>query len=65
VSAPRKGGRLTCADLAVELRDEIAERAVGESKALGDIEQRLLVDNDGADGFIAFLLSQIGLKKEL
>jgi hypothetical protein len=51
--------------LAVELRDEIAERAVGESKALGDIEQRLLVDNDGADGFIAFLLSQIRPKKEL
>ena len=51
--------------MVVELRDEISERAIGEAKALGDIEQRLLVDNDGADGFIAFLLSLTGLEKEL
>ena len=56
---------MSCADLAVEPRDEIAERAVSESKTQSDVEQRLLVNNDGADGFIAFLLSLIGLKKEL
>jgi hypothetical protein len=50
--------------LGAEPRDEIAERAVGEAKALGDLGDFLLVDQDGAQSLIASLAWVVGLEKK-
>jgi hypothetical protein len=50
--------------LGAESRDEIAKRAVGEAKAVCDRGDVLLVDHDGAQGFIATLARVVGLKEK-
>jgi hypothetical protein len=50
--------------LGAEPRDEIAERAIGEAKALGDIGDVLLVDQDGAQSLIATLARVVGLEEK-
>jgi hypothetical protein len=58
VGQQRKGGRPSLADAGAELRDEIAQRAVREAEASGGRWQRLILDDHGADRFVAALLRQ-------
>jgi uncharacterized protein (DUF1778 family) len=52
-------------DAGAEVSDEIAQSAVSEAEALGDRLQRLLLDDHGADRFVAALLRRLGSGKEL
>lgn len=65
LESSRKRGNLPALDLGAELRNEIAKRAIGEAQALGYLGDGLLVDHDGAQGFIASLTRVVGLEKEL
>jgi hypothetical protein len=65
VGLRRKGGRPSLTDAGVELSDEIAQRAVSEAETCGDRLQRLLLDDHGAERFIAALLRRLGIGKEM
>jgi hypothetical protein len=49
----------------VELRNEIAQRPISEAEASGDRMQRMPFDDHGADRFVATLLRQLRIGKEL
>lgn len=61
----QKGGRLFLSDAGAELTDEIPKSPVGEAEVLSNRLQRLSFDDDGTNGFVAALLRQIGVEKEL
>jgi hypothetical protein len=52
-------------DAGTELGQEIAQRAVSEAEAWGNLLRRLLLDDHGADRFVAALLRRLGIGKEL
>jgi hypothetical protein len=52
-------------DAGAELSDDVTQRAVGEAEANGDRLQRLLLDDHGAERFVAALLRRLGIGKEL
>jgi hypothetical protein len=53
------------ADAGAKLRDEIPQRPVREAEAYGDVLSRFAFQDDSADRFVAALLGQLGIDKEL
>jgi hypothetical protein len=51
--------------LPTELGEEISQGSVGEAETFSDGLQRLLVDDDRPQGFVAALLWVGGIEKEL
>jgi hypothetical protein len=59
-----KGGRLASATLGVKVTHQAAQGGVRISKALGNFHLWLLVDKDGAQGFIAAMQGLSGCEEE-
>jgi len=59
-----KGGRLASATLGAKVTDQVAQGSVRIPKALGHVHLWLLVDKDGAQGFIAAMQGLLGFEEE-
>jgi hypothetical protein len=59
-----KGGRLASATLGAKVTDQAAQGGVRISKALGHFHLWLLVNKDGAQGFIAAMQGLLGFEEE-
>jgi hypothetical protein len=59
-----KGGRLARTTLGAKVTDQVAQGGVRISKALGHVHLWLLVDKDGAQGFIAAMQGLGGFEEE-
>jgi len=59
-----KGGHLARATLGAKVTDQVAQGSVRIPKALGHVHLWLLVDKDGAQGFIAAMQGLGGFEEE-
>ena len=60
----RKGGRLPSVPLAAEFADPVANGAASDAKAIGDLGQRLLLDENRPKGLIPAMPNAGRLEKE-